>query len=141
MCMYTRCPRKKGDIILSAILGKNSICTCVLFRMLPDNSYFTFVICKHVLEIFTTLLQCHYQQSQRVTNDSHAGKKIIFGAKSKLLYSEIVLSRKLFGIGYMYVHTLLLKMTDIMTSQNIVFSSWDILYNVLLIMFKSRRVK
>jgi hypothetical protein len=44
------------------------------------------------------------------------------------VYSEIALSRKLFGIGHMYIYTFLLTMTDTMTSQNIEVSSWDILY-------------
>jgi hypothetical protein len=44
------------------------------------------------------------------------------------LYSEIALSRKLFGIGHMYIYTFLLRMTDTMTSQNTDLSSWDILY-------------
>jgi hypothetical protein len=45
------------------------------------------------------------------------------------LYSEIVApSRKPFGIGHMYIYTLLLTMSDTMTSQNIDLSSWDTLY-------------
>jgi hypothetical protein len=44
------------------------------------------------------------------------------------LYSEIALSQKPLGIGHMYVHTFLLRMTDIMTSQSIDLSSWDTLY-------------
>jgi hypothetical protein len=44
------------------------------------------------------------------------------------LYSEIVLSRKPFEVGQMYIHTFLLRMTDIMNSQNIDLSSWDTLY-------------
>jgi hypothetical protein len=32
------------------------------------------------------------------------------------LYSEISLSRKMFGIGHMYIHTFLLRMTVTMTS-------------------------
>jgi hypothetical protein len=78
---------------------------------------------------FATLLQCHYQQSQRPTDASHrfiffrqwrsmAGGKTILGAKSKLLYNEIALSRKPFGIGHMYVYNFLLRLTDTMTSQN-----------------------
>jgi hypothetical protein len=35
---------------------------------------------------------------------------------------------KLFGIGHMYIYTLLLGMTDTMTSQNTDLSSWDTLY-------------
>jgi hypothetical protein len=44
------------------------------------------------------------------------------------LYSEIAQSRKPFGIGHMYIYTLLLRMTDTTTSQNIDISSWDTLY-------------
>jgi len=33
----------------------------------------------------------------------------------------------------MYIYTILLRMTDTMTSQNIDLSSWDILYNVFLL--------
>jgi hypothetical protein len=43
-------------------------------------------------------------------------------------YSEIALSWKPFGIGYMYIYTFFLRMTDAMTSQNIDLSSWDTLY-------------
>jgi hypothetical protein len=43
-------------------------------------------------------------------------------------YSEIALSRKPFGIGHMYIYTVLLRMNDIMSSQIIDLSSWDMLY-------------
>jgi hypothetical protein len=39
-----------------------------------------------------------------------------------VLYSKIALSRKLFGIGHMYMYTFLLRMTDTMTSQSIEIS-------------------
>jgi hypothetical protein len=45
------------------------------------------------------------------------------------LYSETAVSRKPLGIGHMYIYTLLLKMTDTMTCQNIDLSSWDTLYS------------
>jgi hypothetical protein len=45
-----------------------------------------------------------------------------------VLYSEIALSRKPFGIGHMYIYIILLRMTDTMTSQNIDLSSSDSLY-------------
>jgi hypothetical protein len=38
------------------------------------------------------------------------------------------LSRKPFGIGHMFTWSFLLRMTDTMTSHNIVLSSWDTLY-------------
>jgi hypothetical protein len=44
------------------------------------------------------------------------------------LYSEIALSRKPFGTGHMYIHTVLLRMADTMTSQNTDLSSLDTLY-------------
>jgi hypothetical protein len=47
---------------------------------------------------------------------------------SKLLYSEVALFRKPFGIGHVYIYTSLLRMTDIVTFQNIDLSSWDVLY-------------
>jgi hypothetical protein len=67
--------------------------------------------------------------------DSHASDsgavwwegRTILGAKSKLLYSEIAVSWKLFGIGHMYTYTFLPRMTDTVISQNINLSSWDIL--------------
>jgi hypothetical protein len=46
-----------------------------------------------------------------------------------VLYSEIALSRKPFGIEHMYKYIFLFSMTDTMISQNIDLSSWDILYN------------
>jgi hypothetical protein len=48
--------------------------------------------------------------------------------KSKLLFHAIVQSRKPFGIGYMYIYTFLLRMTDAMTSKNIDLFSWNIIY-------------
>jgi hypothetical protein len=45
-----------------------------------------------------------------------------------VLCSEIAVSRKPFGIGYMCIYNFLLRMTDIVNFQNIEFSSWDILY-------------
>jgi hypothetical protein len=45
-----------------------------------------------------------------------------------VLYSEIALSRKPFGIGHTYIYTFLLRMTDTMTSQNTDLSFWDTLY-------------
>jgi hypothetical protein len=44
------------------------------------------------------------------------------------MYSQLTLSRNLFGIGHVYIYTLLLRMTDTVTSQNIDLSSWYILY-------------
>jgi hypothetical protein len=46
-----------------------------------------------------------------------------------VLYSEIGLSLKPFGIGHMYIYAFLLRMTDTIISQNIDFSSWDTLYS------------
>jgi hypothetical protein len=87
------------------------------------------------------------QQYYNVTVNSHNGQltlhtdshdldsgavrregRTILGAKSELLYSEIPLSRKRFGIGHMYVHNFLLRMTNIMTSYGTDLSSWDTLY-------------
>jgi hypothetical protein len=45
-----------------------------------------------------------------------------------VLYSEIALSRKPFGIGHMYIYTFLLRIADTMTSQNIYLFSEDTLY-------------
>jgi hypothetical protein len=47
-----------------------------------------------------------------------------------VLYSDIALSRKPFGIGHKYIYTSLLRMADTVTSQNTDLSSWDILYSV-----------
>jgi hypothetical protein len=44
------------------------------------------------------------------------------------LYVEISLSQNPFGIGHMYIYTFLLRMADIVSSQNIDLSSWDTLY-------------
>jgi hypothetical protein len=48
-----------------------------------------------------------------------------------VLYSELALSRKLFGIGHMYMYTFLLGMTDTVTSQDIDVPSWGTLYIAL----------
>jgi hypothetical protein len=55
----------------------------------------------------------------------------ILNAKSKLLYSEIALSQKPFGIGHMYIHNSLLRMSDTVTFHNIELYSWGILYTPL----------
>jgi hypothetical protein len=47
------------------------------------------------------------------------------GAKFELLYSEIALSWKLFGIGHVYIYTFLLRMTNTVTSQRIDLPFWD----------------
>jgi hypothetical protein len=52
-----------------------------------------------------------------------------------VLYSEIALSRKPFGVEHMYIYTLLLRMTDALISQNIDFSTWDTLYIQVYIKF------
>jgi hypothetical protein len=68
-------------------------------------------------------VQDFLQHSYNVTINSHSGQltlltdshasdsgavrqegRIILGSKSKLLYNEIALSQKLFGIGHMYIH-------------------------------------
>jgi hypothetical protein len=54
--------------------------------------------------------------------------RTVLNAKSKLLYSEVALSQKPFGIGHMYIYTFYLTMIDVMTSQNIELSFWNILY-------------
>ena len=54
---------------------------------------------------------------QLTLDDSHASdsgavrreERTILGAKSKLLYSEIALTRKAFGIGHMYIYTFCLQ--------------------------------
>jgi hypothetical protein len=40
-----------------------------------------------------------------------------------VLYSEIALSRKPFGIGHMYIHSFLLRMADTMTTLHIDLSA------------------
>jgi hypothetical protein len=57
------------------------------------------------------------------------------------LYSEIVLSRKPFGIGHMYMYNFWLRMTDTVTSQNIDLSSWDTLYSRKIIRFDTFRAE
>jgi hypothetical protein len=65
-----------------------------------------------------------FKKLERVRNNS-------FLSRTLKLYSEIALSRKPFRIGYMYIYTFLLRMTDTMISQNIGLSSLDTLYKFL----------
>jgi hypothetical protein len=44
---------------------------------------------------------------------------------------DMALSRKLFGIGHMYIYIFMLRMTDTVTSQNADRSSWNTPYVVL----------
>ena len=67
------------------------------------------------------------------SDDSYSGavrrkRRTILVAKSKLLYSEMVLSWKPFAIGHVYIYTFLLRMTDTVISQNTDISFWDTLY-------------
>ena len=64
----------------------------------------------------------HFSYSGAVRREG----RTLLVAKSKLLYSETALSRKLFGIGHVHIH-FLLTMTDTVTSQNNDISSWDTL--------------
>jgi hypothetical protein len=52
-----------------------------------------------------------------------------------VLYCEIAVSRKSFGIGHTCIYTILLRMTDTMISQNIDLSSCDTLQILLWFMF------
>jgi hypothetical protein len=56
---------------------------------------------------------------------SRAGGKDNTGRPSQI--TKMALSRKPFGIGHMFIYSFLLRMTDTLTSQNIVLSSWDTL--------------
>jgi hypothetical protein len=53
-----------------------------------------------------------------------------------VLYSEIALSLKPFGIGHKYTYKFLLRMAHTMTSKNIDLPSWDILYILLTLHIK-----
>jgi hypothetical protein len=44
--------------------------------------------------------------------------------------TKMALTRKPFGIGHMFLYSFLFRMTDTMTSQNIVLSSWDTLMSL-----------
>jgi hypothetical protein len=64
-------------------------------------------------------------------SDSNAVRqegRTILGAKAKLLYIPPALPWKPFGIGHMFIHTFLLRMTNTMTFRNIDPSSWDTWY-------------
>jgi hypothetical protein len=71
----------------------------------------TVCLVRHIFENSTVNISalCNSLRTWRVARQS----------ESKLLYSEIALSRKLFRIGYMYIYTYLLRMT----SQNTDLSS------------------
>jgi hypothetical protein len=49
---------------------------------------------------------------------------IVYG----VLYSEIALSPKLFGIGHVYINNYLLRFTDTMAFQNVELSTCDIVH-------------
>jgi hypothetical protein len=57
---------------------------------------------------------------------SRAGGKDNIGRPSQT--TKMALSRKPFGIGHMFIWSFLPRMTDTMSSQNIVLFSWDTLY-------------
>jgi hypothetical protein len=71
---------------------------------------------------------CHLKNEYRL----ETVRNISFLSRMLEMYSEIALFRKPFGIGYKYIYTFLLRITDTMTSQNIDLSSWDTLYNTVL---------
>jgi hypothetical protein len=67
-----------------------------------------------------------HTDSHRSDSDAERLEGIeILSTESRLLYNEIALSRKAFGIGYMYIYTFLLRLTETMTSQNIDLFSWE----------------
>jgi hypothetical protein len=84
-----------------------------------------FGVCENVWHFsqhsYNVTINSHYGQLMLHT-DSHASDsgtawlegRTILGTKSKLL-SETALSWKLFGTGHMYIHIILLRMTDTMT--------------------------
>jgi hypothetical protein len=55
-----------------------------------------------------------------------------------VLYSEIALSRKPFGIKHMHIYPFLLRVIDTMTSQNIDLSSWDPLHTIDVVKIPTR---
>jgi hypothetical protein len=54
--------------------------------------------------------------------------KLLVCTVCRVLYSEIVILRRPFGIRRMYIYIFLFRMVVIMTSQNIDLSSLDTLY-------------
>ena len=80
-------------------------------------------------------INSHYSQL-RLHTDSHASdsgaverkRRTILDTQAKPLHIQMSLSRKPFGIGHVFIQSLLLRMTDTMTSQNIDLSSWNTLY-------------
>jgi hypothetical protein len=136
------------EVILSVIWRKKCICTCVLFRTVSEIELFhctvrkidilrsvsnTGIHCSSYKIWYSLLSTIHFQkfhrQHQRILQLVWGhGVLLVCTVYSTALYSEISLSRKPFGIGHMYIYSILHRMTDNVAFQNIDVSSWDILY-------------
>jgi hypothetical protein len=122
---YARCPRREVIIvIISVILSKKCICTCVLLRTVSEIELFHCTIhctlyrraTRHVLTrvakctdvdggIFETVLSHRTLTLKKSIPALETICNISFSSKILGLYSEIALSRKPLGIGHMYIHT------------------------------------
>jgi hypothetical protein len=136
------------EVIVSVILSKKCIRTCVLFRTVSEielfhrtvpellirtRSYVLFVIPVFIVQVTKMVQFTSYKTLSKIPPSAsiHFASRVRTWRVARLnivLSGEIALSRKPFGIGHMYIYTFLLRMTDTMTSQNIDLSSWYILY-------------
>jgi hypothetical protein len=137
------------ELIVSAILKKKWICTCVLFRTVSEIEIFHCTVSKLLIRkilrmVSNTGVYCQVTKLVQFTwyntfskippsTSMHFVARVRTWRVARLysvLYSEIALSRKQFGIGhmYMYTYTFLLRMAYDMTSQNTDISALDNLY-------------
>jgi hypothetical protein len=129
---------------VSGILSKKCICTCVLFRtvfeielfhctapklLIIKRYYVLFLIPVFIVQVTKLVQFTYYNTFSKIppSTSVHFATRVRTWRVARL-YSEIALSRKPFGIGHMYIYKSLLRMADIVTSQNIDLSSWDTLY-------------
>ena len=108
----------------TTIAGAVNVQHISIFGICEDVRHFTQHYYNVTLTSHNGQLTLHTDSHSSDSGAVRREERKILGAKSKLQYSEIALSLQTFGIGHMYIYTLLI-MTDTVTSQNIDLASWD----------------
>jgi hypothetical protein len=99
------------EVIVSVILSKKYVCTCVLFRTVSEIELF------HCTVSMLLIRKRYYLLFLIPVFIVHVTKLVQFTCTVySVLYSEIAVSRKPFGIGHMYIYIFLLRMTDTMST-------------------------
>jgi hypothetical protein len=115
---------------------KKCICTCVLFRTVPEIELFHCTVQKLLIRKRYYVLFLILVFIVQVTKFSKIPPSTTMHSETRVrtwrvvrLHSGIARSRKPFGIGHTYIYIFLLRKTDTVTSLNTDLSSWHTLCN------------